>query len=92
MAIDSREKKTSLLGYGLPFRVSLPYPDGTLDQGDRQHLIGLYAGILASSADSGAPAFTWNAGARGRGYTSAARGRVSASLVRGRVHKATEPR
>ena len=46
---DTREKRTSCIGYGLPFRISLPYADGSLDQGDRQHLVGLYSGILAGA-------------------------------------------
>lgn len=53
MAIDTQEKRLSLIGYGLPWRITLPYPDGGLDQGDRQHLLGLYAGILASSLTTG---------------------------------------
>lgn len=47
MSINTIEEKASLIGYGLPFRLMLPFPrlDGSIDQGDRQHLAGLYAGI-----------------------------------------------
>lgn len=50
MAVDTAAKRMSLVGYGMPFRLALPAPDGTLDQGDRQHLAGLYCGILAGAA------------------------------------------
>lgn len=48
MVIDTTEKKLSLLNFGLPLFRTLPEADGTITQGDRQHLLGLYAGILAS--------------------------------------------
>lgn len=47
--IDTPAKRASLIGYGLPFRLALPIPDGTIGQGDRQHLVGLYSGILAAA-------------------------------------------
>lgn len=47
MAVDSLRKRKSCIGFGLPFRLTLPVPDGALDQGDRQHAVGLYYGILA---------------------------------------------
>lgn len=49
MAIDTRDKRASVIGYGLPFGV-LPDVDATIDQGNRQHLVGLYPGILAEAA------------------------------------------
>ena len=39
MALDTRSKRLSVIMLGLPFRPHLPIPDGTLDQGDRQHLL-----------------------------------------------------
>lgn len=45
MAVDTRRKRASLIGRGLPFRITLPLADGSIDQGDRRHLLGLYAGI-----------------------------------------------
>ena len=47
MAIDSRQKRRSIMAMGLPWRsVSLPIPDGTIGQADRQMLLYGYAGIL----------------------------------------------
>lgn len=57
MAVDTARKRASLIGYGLPFRLMLPIADGSLDQGDRQHLVGLYAGILAGAAVVAVPSF-----------------------------------
>lgn len=41
MAIDTASKRVSAL------RKTLPLPDGTIAQGDRQHIIWNYSGILA---------------------------------------------
>lgn len=46
MAIDTRDKRSSAIGVGLPWRV-YPNPDSSLDQGDRQQTAFLYRGILA---------------------------------------------
>ena len=47
MAVDTRNKRFSLLGfghgYGIPY--VLPNPDGTIDSDDRAQLIYLYPGI-----------------------------------------------
>lgn len=64
MAIDTTEKKLSLIGFGRSHRLTLPFADGSLDQGDRQHLIGLYAGILAGAVAVSQPDFVWQLGAR----------------------------
>ena len=53
MAIDSRDKRSSAIGWGLPFR-PLPQPDGDVDEGDRMHLAFSYA----SAADGSTPAPT----------------------------------
>ncbi len=42
MAIDSAVKRASVAGFIIP--------DGTLDQGDRQTIAGMYRGILATAA------------------------------------------
>lgn len=57
MAVDTAAKRMSLVGYGMPFRLALPAPDGTIGQGDRQHLAGLYSGILASAGVVAVPIF-----------------------------------
>ena len=41
MAVDTANKRASVSGDMLPF------PDGTIDQGDRQHTAGDYRGILS---------------------------------------------
>lgn len=56
MAIDTTEKKFSLLNYGLPWPATLPEADGSLDEGDKVHLLNLYSGIeiaVAVSATEG---------------------------------------
>jgi hypothetical protein len=47
MAIDSKAKRFSMLNFGEACAL-LPDPDGSFDQADRQHWLGLYSGILAS--------------------------------------------
>lgn len=44
MAIDTTEKKLSLISFGIG-GLSLPVADGSLNTGDLQHLLGLYSGI-----------------------------------------------
>ena len=48
MAIDSKAKRFSMFNFGEDCAL-LPDPDGSFDQGDRQHFLGLYSGILASA-------------------------------------------
>lgn len=43
MAIDTASKRVSAL------RKTLPLPDATIDQGDRQHITWNYSGILAGA-------------------------------------------
>ena len=63
MAIDTRDKRSSASDASLPWRGLLPLPDGSLDQGDRQHAADMYSGILASVVvlwtDVSASADTW---------------------------------
>jgi len=47
MAIDSEAKRRSALAFG-GFNRTLPAGDGTIDQGDRQHALWQWRGILAS--------------------------------------------
>lgn len=46
MAIDTAAKQSSMLNMvcGPSFNL-LPIPDGAYDDGDKQHLLGLYRGI-----------------------------------------------
>jgi hypothetical protein len=48
VAIDTRDKRASVLGWGLTPRLVLPDP-GTIDQPDRQHLACTYRGIAATA-------------------------------------------
>lgn len=44
--IDTRNKRFSITHLLCPWRMTLPNPDGTLDQADRQQGQYLYAGLL----------------------------------------------
>lgn len=45
MALDTAHKRRSAIGVGLPWRTSLPLPDGTISTIDRQALLGLCSAI-----------------------------------------------
>jgi hypothetical protein len=47
--LDTRSKRQSHVRLVKPYSADLPGTDGTIAQGDRQHLAWLYSGILASS-------------------------------------------
>jgi hypothetical protein len=47
MAVDTKAKRMSADNFCNPFDYVLPIPDGSIDQADRQHLLGLYSGIEA---------------------------------------------
>ncbi len=42
MAIDTRRERSSMMNFG-GGDISLPFPDGSIDTGDRFHLLGLYS-------------------------------------------------
>jgi hypothetical protein len=50
VAIDSRSKRASAMGFGAAWLPPAVPPDGTIGQGDRQHVIWFYSGILATAA------------------------------------------
>jgi len=50
MAIDSPAKRSSALDHEEVWQWGAPLPDGTIGQGDRQHSIWSYSGILAGAA------------------------------------------
>lgn len=52
MAIDTRNKRASLLGLALALRLVPPAPDAALDIGDRAHLAYLYSGLSVAAAVS----------------------------------------
>ena len=48
--MNTRSKRASSVGIGLIWLLAPIAPDGTLDQGDRQHAAISYSGILAAPA------------------------------------------
>ena len=48
--LDNRSKRASGLGALRPYLISPVFPDGTISQGDRQHISWMYGGILATEA------------------------------------------
>lgn len=50
--LDSRSKRASSIAIMLSFVAAPVLPDGTIDQGDRQHVAFSYSGILATVADT----------------------------------------
>lgn len=54
MAIDTAAKRSQVLSLSLTAGLGLfgilPIPDGTVAQADRQHLAGMYGGILAAAS------------------------------------------
>lgn len=43
--------RNSALGFGKRFAPVLPFPDGTIDQGNRQSLVSAYSAILAGAVE-----------------------------------------
>jgi hypothetical protein len=58
MAVDTRNKRASCLGFASPWRV-LPNPDGAVGQPDRQHVAYSYPGIQADEALGYAQVYAW---------------------------------
>lgn len=52
MALDTRDKRASAVGWGLAALLVLPAPDSTVDQGDRQHTAATYRGISATTGQT----------------------------------------
>ncbi len=51
MAIDSRQKRFSMMSFGSPIRFyALNEADGTIDADDKYHLLNLYSGITLDGA------------------------------------------
>jgi hypothetical protein len=57
MAVDTRDKRASVLGWGLASLLVLPAP-GALDQGDRQQTAYSYRGISVASPVEAEPVVT----------------------------------
>lgn len=58
MAVDTPEKRRSMMSLSLPLWDSLPVADGSFDDGDRAHLLGFYSGIPFAGAPPIAPVNT----------------------------------
>lgn len=50
MAIDTAAKRNSAMDHEEVWQFAAPLPDGAIGQGDRQHSIWSYSGILATAA------------------------------------------
>lgn len=50
MAVDTRDKRASIICYGLPYPGLFPNPSGAIDQTDFEQTVGFYDGIQASGA------------------------------------------
>jgi hypothetical protein len=50
VAVDTRDKRASCIGFDFPSRAVFPNPDGSFNQGDRQHIAYVYRGIDAGEA------------------------------------------
>ena len=55
MAIDTRNRRASVVGLAMAITLTLPAPDGTVSQADRQHVAVSYSGVKASAALSSRP-------------------------------------
>lgn len=53
--LDTRSKRASSVQILTPWVQAPPLPDGTLGQGDRQHIAWTYSGILAAGAATRLP-------------------------------------
>jgi hypothetical protein len=49
VAVDTRDKRASVLGMGLPMGRVLPVRDGSVDEEDFEHVAYSYRGIQASA-------------------------------------------
>ena len=55
LAVDTAGKRSSVIHTLGIWSLAYLVPDGVIDQGDRQHIVGLYSGVLA-----GPPVPTFN--------------------------------
>lgn len=53
MAVDTRNKRSSAINVGLPWRGQWPTPDGAIGAQDRSEILGLYDGISFVATTSG---------------------------------------
>lgn len=60
MAVDTRNKRASILGIGLAAALVLPSPDGSVDAPDRPHVSFTYVGFTIEAPEA-LPSFTYTA-------------------------------
>lgn len=58
--MNTAAKRASAINVGSPWRGVLAYPDGTVDQGDRQAAAFMYSGVLSGSSEYPRTCFTLN--------------------------------
>ena len=58
MAVDTRDKRMSMIGLGSPVPSVLPNPDGAIGAADRAQLLWLYSGISLVAPSAFVAAFT----------------------------------
>jgi hypothetical protein len=63
MAVDTRNKRASVVNVSLPWRGIWPTPDGTIDRQDRSEALGLYDGISFVASTAGVLSVTEGADA-----------------------------
>lgn len=68
MALDTRNKRASAIGYDMPFLHVYPNPDGAITALDRQQIAWKYSGIAASPPTPGTRRVEWIIRARHRGH------------------------
>jgi hypothetical protein len=64
MAVDTREKRASIIGIGLAAALVLPAPDASVVLGDRQQVAFTYMGIAAGEPPPSVVAIVLEATAR----------------------------
>ena len=58
MAIDSAQKRGSSIQLALPYRMALPFPDSSVDAGDRAFTSFSYAGLVGGGETTTTIIFT----------------------------------
>ena len=59
MAVDTANKRASVIGYDVPFLILFPTPDGSINtQLDRMQILGQYGSIGGTPGDSDPPSYT----------------------------------
>lgn len=51
MAVDTQDKRSSVLGVAAPWGAPLPDPDNTVGEADRAHLAYAYSGLAADEPE-----------------------------------------